>query len=209
MSNEEFIKGISLEGEDWRDVVGYEGLYKISSLGRCASFQFKKPRLLAPSINYARPKYKRYCISLVKNGIRKNAKLHQIVAQAFLQNPNGYTQVDHINGDTSDNRIVNLRFCDSKMNQNNPITRRNIAKALTGLPNPCKWVAVIRFAGDGTAKKYDNISEAAHEMKVCHAAIIKAIKRKHRCRGFQWMYLSDWETSISAMSKNSLESGGE
>ena len=37
MTNEEFIKSVSLEGEEWRDVVGFEGLYKVSSLGRVVS----------------------------------------------------------------------------------------------------------------------------------------------------------------------------
>jgi len=37
MTNEEFIKSVSLEGEEWSDVVGYEGLYKVSSFGRIIS----------------------------------------------------------------------------------------------------------------------------------------------------------------------------
>ena len=37
MTNEEFIESIRLEGEEWRDVVGYEKLYMVSSLGRIVS----------------------------------------------------------------------------------------------------------------------------------------------------------------------------
>ena len=37
MTNEEFIKSISVEGEEWRDVVGFEGFYKVSNLGRIVS----------------------------------------------------------------------------------------------------------------------------------------------------------------------------
>lgn len=47
MTNEEFIKSVSLEGEEWSDVVGYEGLYKVSSFGRVASMaKYVNNRLL-------------------------------------------------------------------------------------------------------------------------------------------------------------------
>lgn len=61
MTNEEFIKSVSLEGEEWSDVVGYEGLYKVSSFGRVASMAkyvnnrfknvYKEPRLMLPHNN--------------------------------------------------------------------------------------------------------------------------------------------------------------
>jgi hypothetical protein len=39
MTNEEFIKSISEEGEEWRDVVGFEGFYKVSNLGRIVALE--------------------------------------------------------------------------------------------------------------------------------------------------------------------------
>lgn len=50
MTNEEFIKSISKEGEEWRDVVGFEGIYIISNYGRAASL----PRI----INYANGRHR-------------------------------------------------------------------------------------------------------------------------------------------------------
>lgn len=41
MTNEEFIKSISLEGEEWKDVVGFENFYKVSNLGRIVSLERK------------------------------------------------------------------------------------------------------------------------------------------------------------------------
>lgn len=43
MTNEEFIKSISLEGEIWKDVIGYEGLYMVSSFGRVISLERQVP----------------------------------------------------------------------------------------------------------------------------------------------------------------------
>lgn len=69
MTNEEFIKSISLEGEIWKDVIGYEGLYMVSSFGRVISlerkvsngksfrivpFTIKKPNIINDRVNYKR-----------------------------------------------------------------------------------------------------------------------------------------------------------
>lgn len=69
MTNEEFIKSISLEGEIWKDVIGYEGLYMVSSFGRVISlerkvsngksfrivpFSIKKPNIINDRVNYKR-----------------------------------------------------------------------------------------------------------------------------------------------------------
>lgn len=53
MTNEEFIKSISLEGEEWRDVAGFEGRYKVSSLGRIVTLGHRidnPPRHTKPSV---------------------------------------------------------------------------------------------------------------------------------------------------------------
>ena len=59
MNNQEFLKSITLDGEEWRDVIGFEGLYKVSSYGRVVSLEryannrflnvYKQPHLLTPS----------------------------------------------------------------------------------------------------------------------------------------------------------------
>lgn len=75
MTNEEFIKSISLEGEIWKDVIGYEGLYMVSSFGRVISlerkvsngksfrivpFTIKKPNIINDRVNYKRYEYHLY-----------------------------------------------------------------------------------------------------------------------------------------------------
>lgn len=62
MTNEEFIKSITIEGEEWKDVTGYEGYYMVSSFGRVVSFQVK-PRLLNPYID----KYGYYNVNIYKD----------------------------------------------------------------------------------------------------------------------------------------------
>lgn len=104
--------------EIWKDVVGYEGLYMVSSLGRIKSIgrtvmrkdgreQYVKERIIKPYCNKANG----YCIcSLSKNGKSIRPYIHIIVAKTFLDNPEQKEQVNHINGIKTDNRVENLEW---------------------------------------------------------------------------------------------------
>lgn len=105
--------------EIWKDIKDYEGLYQISSYGRVKSF-YGKEKILKPSIQhfeYKNKNYKREKIELVKNGIRKSLKIHRLVAQAFIPNPDNKTQVNHIDGNPLNNKVENLEWCTDKENK--------------------------------------------------------------------------------------------
>ena len=100
------VDGEDLPGEEWRDVVNYEGLYQVSNFGRVKSFHRKKVRLLdlETDLNgYIR-------CGLYKNGKTRHAFVHVLVAQAFIQNPENKSDVNHINGIKADNRVENLEW---------------------------------------------------------------------------------------------------
>jgi hypothetical protein len=138
----ENYKNLSLEdlpNEEWRDVVGYEGLYQISNLGRVKSLHRKMKRgsgiwvkpvkIMQPPINGNG--YHQVTLYDV-NGKGKIKGVHQLVAEAFIKNIHKYMCIDHINTIKTDNRIENLRWCDYKMNMNNPITKAYVnAKRIT------------------------------------------------------------------------------
>lgn len=106
--------------EEWRDVVGYEGLYMVSSWGRVKSLNYRrtgKEGLI--SIHNDKDNYE--IVRLYKNGKHKTKKVHRLVAEAFIPNPDNLPQVNHIIDDfehRSDNRVDNLEWCTAEYNTN-------------------------------------------------------------------------------------------
>lgn len=99
--------------EIWKDLLGYEGLYQISSFGNVLSFHKKDIKILKPGKN------KGYLqVILNKNSKGKCYQIHQLVAMAFLDFiPNGKVLVvDHINGIKHDNRLLNLQIISQREN---------------------------------------------------------------------------------------------
>lgn len=104
--------------EEWRDVVGYEGYYQISSLGRVRSLdrtsgnrrvKGRMKKTVIAKIGYP-------VVQLHKDGKGSLKYVHRLIAEAFIPNPNGFDQVDHINGIKSDSRVDNLRWCNKSQN---------------------------------------------------------------------------------------------
>lgn len=101
--------------EIWKDVDGYEGLYQVSNLGNV-----RRVKLLKQYYDESKGGYN--VVSLCKDGKVKIVRVHQLVANAFVPNPNNKPCIDHINTDKRDNRAENLRWCTIKENRNNPLT---------------------------------------------------------------------------------------
>lgn len=95
-----------LPGEKWRDVVGYEEFYKVSNCGRVKSVRFGKENILNACVS--RKGYLQ--VHLRKNGSGKSFEVHKLVALAFLPKPDGEFEIDHIDGDKSNNRVDNLEW---------------------------------------------------------------------------------------------------
>ena len=110
---------------EWRDVVGFEGLYQVSDDGQVRSVpgNHKHGVILKGKID--RYGYRVVAISKVialHEVVTRYVPVHRLVAEAFIHNPDNLPQVDHINGDKLDNRVENLRWSTAKDNINNPAT---------------------------------------------------------------------------------------
>ena len=123
--------------EEWRDVVGYEGFYQVSSLGRVRGVRRYRTlgRILKPATydGYLR-------VGLCVNGVLKSFAVHRLVTRAFIgERPKGDFQTDHKNQVRTDNRADNLQYL-SRVENNAKRDRTNM----------------FRYAQDGTAAKLTN-----------------------------------------------------
>ena len=119
--------------EEWKPIKGYEGIYEISNMGRVRRLGFKRNKfdsrskegLVQPSINE-----KGYqSVQLTdKNSKIKTYSIHQLVVKHFIDNPNNYNIVDHINTNRIDNRWFNLKWTTQKENMNNDKTIEKYTK---------------------------------------------------------------------------------
>lgn len=149
MTNQEFLESISEVGEEWRylNVKGFD--VAVSNKGRIVRCEYSinavnphgfeseryfPPKLLKQSkFNAAKDLRLHGSYMTVTLGDRTNRSrvhVHRLVAMAFLENPNNYPHIDHIDGNRANNVVDNLRYASAKMNMNNPITKERISKSL-------------------------------------------------------------------------------
>jgi hypothetical protein len=103
-----------MKKEIWKDVIGYEGLYEVSNLGRVKSLKYNRKKILNPAIDSRGYLH----VNISKNNICKTTKVHKLVAICFLNHiPSGMKLVvDHINNNQLDNRVDNLQIITQKEN---------------------------------------------------------------------------------------------
>lgn len=110
--------------EEWRHVVGYEGIYEVSNFGRVRALSPRSWKLNPGGI--IKPKLDDYLrVTIYKNGERKTHAVHVLVATAFLgPRPDGHV-VDHVDNNKQNNHAVNLQYLTWRGN-----TRKSIALEL-------------------------------------------------------------------------------
>ncbi len=96
--------------EIWKDIEGFEGEYMISNLGRVKSL---KSNIILRQFEY-RGGYLE--VHLRKPKIKVHKKVHRLVAEAFLANPNHYKEVNHKDENKQNNMVNNLEWCSRSYN---------------------------------------------------------------------------------------------
>ena len=122
-------------------------------------------------------------VCLYKNGIAYTRGVHRLIAEAFLPNPNGYSQVNHKDEDKTNNCIDNLEWCSEKYNSNygNAGLKHGIS---TGRPVRCIE----------TGQAYFSAAEASRQTGICVASIKRVTCGKQKTAGgFTWEKISKEE----------------
>lgn len=133
---EEIYKNLSLENlenEIWRNIEGYECLYQVSNLGRVKSLGNDKTRK-EKILRQIKDKDGYLQVILCKEGKKKCFKVHRLVANAFIPNPNNYPTVNHNNEIKTDNRVSNLCWMDySQQQRHGTCIQRRVEKERNGV----------------------------------------------------------------------------
>ena len=94
--------------EIWKDVLQYDGKYQVSDLGNVRSF--KKDKEHPTMLKFSEDKDGYLCVSLSKNSSSKKVRVHRLVAETFISNPDRKPTVNHKDGDKHNNSESNLEW---------------------------------------------------------------------------------------------------
>jgi hypothetical protein len=169
--------------ESWKDVPGYEGLYKVNlfgmvlSVGRVVLRNDGQPLSVREKFvtqPLTQKGYRR--VSLSKNGARKTHRVHRLVAAAFVPNPNGKPQINHIDGNKSNNVVENLEWVDGFQNIQHSVELCT------------KYTMPVRCLSDGLVHK--SLRRAAEFYGIGHSDISDVCHgKKYSVRGLRFEFV--------------------
>lgn len=166
---------ISLANEIWKDIPGYEGRYRISDQGRVYS-------TLRGTLKPYKTRDGYLIATLTRGGHRFRIGVHRLVASAFIPNPEGKPQINHIDGNKENNSPGNLEWVTCSENN---LHRRRVLNGGGG--RAPKAVMCLN-----TGKTYRSLTEAAKAKCVPVEKIIDCCKgRRNHTYGTRWAYAEE------------------
>ena len=164
--------------EIWRDIEGYEGLYQISNKGRVKSLHKGSERILRPVID----RYGYMFVFLYNDNARKYFKIHRLVAQAFISNPENKPQVNHKDENKKNNCIENLEWATAKENSNYGTRNERVADS--------RSKPILQYSKSGDfIRGWKSAREVERMLGIANSHIIACCKGKRKSAGgFVWRY---------------------
>lgn len=171
--------------EIWKDILGYEGLYQVSTLGRVRSVDraiYQQDRI----VNYKGVLMTPYimkngyaAIRLSKNGKKHNYLIHRLVAMSFVKNANNEMYVNHIDENKTNNNAENLEWCSHKYNVNYGTSTMRRAKKM--------GTKIVRYDKHGNfIDSFYSIREAERCTKISRQNITSVLDKNLTGGGYVW-----------------------
>ena len=155
-----------------KDIRGYEGKYAITSCGRVWSYKrekFLKPRL--DKHGYPR-------ITLSHNGEIKTFLIHQLVAEAYIPNPDHLQEINHKDEIKTHSYVNNLEWCTHEYNVNYGTRNQRASAALMGHEGVCKRIYCLELN-----ETFKSLKEASTKYNIDQGTISKCCSGKRKTAG--------------------------
>lgn len=200
-----YLPSIIYKGDDmmnkeiWKDIKGFEKRYQISNLGRVKSLSkfvnnnpnyssigyYTKEKILKEFDN--KRGYK--LVKLYKDNKKYTKKIHRLVAEAFISNPENKLQVNHIDGNKQNNCVSNLEWNTCKENINHAF-KNNLINMKKGKENPHSKKINQYDLNDNYIKTWFSITEAQKFFHIRNISKVCHNKRK-TAGGYKWRFVND------------------
>lgn len=186
--------------EEWRPVCGYETRYEVSNFGRVRNAD---GHILKPI------KRRGYlCLNFCVNGLRKDMKIHRIVAEAFIPNPDELPFVNHKDEDKENNAVWNLEWCTTQYNNNYGTRNAKVSQKRIGAKlnwteqglEKLRRLHSIPVIGihkvTGEIIRFPSATEAAQQgfNRHCLYAALNGRAKSHK--GYRWYKESGYEYAV-------------
>lgn len=171
----------NLTNEEWRPVVGFEGLYEVSNMGRVKSLNYngakgKEHLLHQYEVGGSNREY--FQVSLYNKGNKKIRYVHTLVAQAFIPNPHNLPCVNHKDECKHNNHADNIEWCTYYYNVHYG----------TAIQRKCKKVRQYDLNGY-FIREWDSSIQIEEELGISRYSVRKCCQKKlPHVRGYIWKY---------------------
>lgn len=125
--------------EQWKYIEGFKNKYQVSNFGRVRNSRNTLMKFQTHRKGY-------FCVSFCVNSVKRTKKVHRLVAEAFIENPENKEQVNHIDGNKKNNHVDNLEW-------NTPL--ENVRHAMDNN----LWIAEEHYAGKGEKNGFHKLKD--------------------------------------------------